>query len=65
MTLRDKKFPSNANLEMYLRFGLVAENLDGKVLEYFLAWGPAELDSWFRRIFPKAFQWLDRFGELP
>lgn len=47
-------------MEMLRQYGLVVDEAeDGGDLEYCESWNAAAIDAWLRKLFPKAFQWLD------
>lgn len=63
--LAETKAPSKSAVEKHHRYGLIVRaNADGSTLEFRLDWSHRNIDHWLRELFPKAFQWLDRYGEL-
>ena len=64
-SLRSKKKPGKSELETYRQYGLVVDADGEKDLEFNTSWSVVDIDMWFWRLLPKAFEWLDaRRGPL-
>ncbi|KAF8550596.1 hypothetical protein OG21DRAFT_1525020 [Imleria badia] len=57
--LREKKKPKKSELEIYHQYDFLISADGNKDLEFNISWSMVNIDSWFQRLFPKPFQWLD------
>ncbi|KAN0082915.1 hypothetical protein V8E55_008710 [Tylopilus felleus] len=53
------KKPGGSELETYHQVGLMVDSDGGNDLEFYTSWSMVNIDTWFQRLLPKPFEWLD------